>query len=127
MPEIEGAEVLLYQLFYNLINNSLKFSRDNVSAAILITADVISKENNQYAQIIVEDNGIGFEPEQAEVIFGTFERLHAKDKYDGTGLGLALCRKIAERHGGTIKAEGIPHEGAKFIILLPLKQQQESL
>ena len=127
LPEIEGAEVLLYQLFYNLINNSLKFSRDNVSAAILITADVISKENNQYAQIIVEDNGIGFEPEQAEVIFGTFERLHAKDKYDGTGLGLALCRKIAERHGGTIKAEGIPHEGAKFIILLPLKQQQESL
>jgi PAS domain S-box-containing protein len=127
LPQIEGAEVLLYQLFYNLINNSLKFSRAGVPATISITAETITKENNKCTQIIVQDNGIGFEPQQAEIIFGTFERLHPKDKYDGTGLGLALCKKIAERHGGVIKAEGGLNTGAKFIILLPLEQKQRSI
>ena len=127
LPQIEGAAVLLYQLFYNLINNSLKFSKANVPAMVVITAVPLRKEEDEYTQIIVQDNGIGFEPEQAEKIFGTFERLHAKDKYDGTGLGLSLCKKIAERHGGSIRAEGKLNEGAKFIILLPLKQKQSSI
>ena len=127
LPQIEGAAVLLYQLFYNLINNSLKFSRADKPAIITISADTISKGDEDYTEIIVEDNGIGFEQEHAEKIFGTFERLHAKDKYDGTGLGLALCKKIAERHGGSIIAQGEKNAGARFIVLLPLKQKQNSI
>jgi signal transduction histidine kinase len=67
----------------------------------------------------VEDNGIGFEPENAARIFQTFSRLNPKDKYEGTGLGLALCKKIVERHGGYIEAEGRKNEGATFVVTLP--------
>jgi PAS domain S-box-containing protein len=127
LPVIEGAEVLIYQLFYNLINNSLKFSRSDVQVSISITADTIYKDGKSYTEIRIEDNGIGFEPGQAERIFNTFERLHSKDKYDGTGLGLALCKKIAERHGGSITAKGSLNEGAQFIVLLPFRQEQSSI
>ena len=72
--------------------------------------------------IVVADNGIGFEQEYSERIFMTFTRLNSKDQYEGTGLGLSLCRKIAERHGGTIRAEGEPGVGAKFIVTLPLAE-----
>lgn len=127
LPHVEGATVLLYQLFYNLINNALKFSRSDVPVQIDITATIIEKDGDQYAEISLKDNGIGFEPVFAEKIFGTFERLHAKDKYDGTGLGLALCKKITERHGGSIKADGKLNEGAAFTILLPVKQKQNTI
>lgn len=127
LPQIEGAAVLLYQLFYNLINNSLKFSPVDVAPQIEITGSIIQIEDDSYAKVAVKDNGIGFEPQHAEKIFGTFERLHAKDKYDGTGLGLALCKKIVERHGGSIKADGRLKEGAEFTILLPLEQKQKTI
>ncbi len=127
LPEIEGAEVLLYQLFYNLINNSLKFSRTDQPARIVITAANVKKDSEDFLKIVVRDNGIGFESEHAEKIFGTFERLHAKDKYDGTGLGLALCRKIAERHGGSIKAEGDLEKGSAFVVVLPVKQKENNI
>ncbi len=127
LPQLEGAAVLIYQLFYNLINNSLKFSRLDVPSQIIITATTIQKDGDEYAEISFKDNGIGFEQKYAERIFGTFERLHAKDKYDGTGLGLALCKKITERHGGSIKADGRLNEGAAFTILLPLKQKQNTI
>jgi signal transduction histidine kinase len=77
------------------------------------------QDNRNYIKLQLQDNGIGFSNEEAKKIFGTFTRLHAKDKYEGTGLGLSLCRKIAERHGGTIWAEGQPGEGATFTVLLP--------
>ena len=120
LPEIEGARVLIYQLFYNLINNSLKFSKDDVKPVISVASSI----DNGFAEIRVEDNGIGFEQDQAERIFNTFERLNSKDRYEGTGLGLSLCKRIAERHGGAIEAIGRERQGSVFIVRLPLKQEE---
>lgn len=116
LPHIAGAPVLIHQLFYNLINNALKFSRPDVPTVITVTG---SLQEDGMAEIIVADNGIGFEQEYAERIFKSFSRLNSKDKYEGTGLGLALCRKIVTRHGGGITAQGTPGEGARFLITLP--------
>ncbi|HZF64341.1 MAG TPA: PAS domain S-box protein, partial [Chitinophagaceae bacterium] len=129
LPRVEGSSILIYQLLYNMINNSLKFSKEDVSPLIEVTSkiaepDKLEKlgltESAKYVTIIIKDNGIGFNNDAAEKIFGTFTRLHAKDKFEGTGLGLALCKKIAERHGGAVYAEGKEGEGATFYILLPL-------
>jgi light-regulated signal transduction histidine kinase (bacteriophytochrome) len=129
LPEIEGSPILLYQLFYNLINNSLKFSvagvppRINISYVDYNVAQVKSntplKPGIQYKCITVADNGIGFDQAYAEKIFRTFTRLNAKDKYEGTGLGLSLCKKIVQRHSGTIEASSKLNEGAMFTIILP--------
>jgi signal transduction histidine kinase len=127
LPKVEGAPVLLNQLFYNLLNNSLKFSRKDVSPVINIEcrrlncADHLQNESHDCYEIIVEDNGIGFEPEYAEQIFETFSRLHSKTEYEGTGLGLALCRKIVDYHNGKIWAES-KGQGSAFRIILPQKQ-----
>lgn len=121
LPSINGAPVLLYQLFYNLINNSIKFSKPNVPVVIRIEASTANLEGNRFAKIVVADNGIGFEQEQAERIFTTFTRLNSKDLYEGTGLGLALCKKIVQRHNGFINAKGEKGKGAEFTILLPIK------
>ena len=117
MPEVRGAKVLIHQLFYNLISNSLKFSKDGVPPRIIITGEAVG---DNAVKIVVADNGIGFEQEYAEAIFKTFTRLNTKDKYEGTGLGLSLCRKIVERHGGTITAASEVGEGARFMIVLPV-------
>jgi len=124
LPIIEGASVLLYQLFYNLINNSIKFSKPYESPVITLTSNIIEEEGIVMARIIVEDNGIGFDAENAEKIFDTFARLHSKDKYEGTGLGLALCKKIIQRHKGDIYARSEPGKGSQFFIFLPLRQEQ---
>ncbi|SHH11711.1 PAS domain-containing sensor histidine kinase [Flavobacterium defluvii] len=126
LPKLEGASVLLYQLFYNLINNSIKFAKNDTPPQIKISSKIISEEGQNFAVILLEDNGIGFEPEQAERIFETFTRLNSKDSYEGTGLGLSLCKKIAERHGGNIVAESNA-EGAVFMITLPLKQNENDI
>ncbi|HET6252932.1 MAG TPA: ATP-binding protein [Puia sp.] len=123
LPKIEGIQVLMYQLFYNLINNSLKFSKETERPMITIGSSTIVEGETSYAKIVVADNGIGFDPEHNETIFNTFARLHSKSKFDGTGLGLSLSRKIVERHGGTIIASGRKNEGATFTITLPLKRQ----
>lgn len=120
LPTLVGAPVLLYQLFYNLINNSLKFARNGVAPVIQIHAENIKQQGRSYTKIQIQDNGIGFDQEFAGKIFETFARLHPKDQYEGTGLGLALCKKIVERHGGTISALGRKNAGATFIITLPL-------
>ncbi|RYZ22334.1 MAG: PAS domain S-box protein [Chitinophagaceae bacterium] len=116
LPVLPGSPTLLYQLFYNIINNALKFAAPGRALRVSISAAA----QEGHARISVADNGIGFSPDNAERIFKTFTRLHPKDKYEGTGLGLALCQKIVSRHGGTIRAEGREGEGATFIITLPL-------
>lgn len=126
LPQIEGADVLIHQLFYNLINNALKFSKNDVPTIIEINSAVeISEEGENLVKIIVSDNGIGIDPNFSSKIFDVFSRLNAKDDYEGTGLGLALCKKIVERHHGTITATGIKDEKAVFSILLPEKQNIE--
>jgi PAS domain S-box-containing protein len=127
LPKIEGASVLLYQLFYNLINNSLKFSRADTPPQVNIGCSLIKKNNKDFVEIKVRDNGIGFEQEFADMIFETFLRLNSKDQFEGTGLGLSLCKRIAERHGGTIEAFGEPGNGALFVIYLPLAQQRKQV
>jgi hypothetical protein len=122
LPTLEGAPVLLHQLFYNLVNNSLKFTKPDVLPVITLSSEIIWIEDKELARIVLQDNGIGFEQEYADQIFGTFTRLHSKDRYEGSGLGLALCKNIVERHGGTITAHGQPNEGASFEIVLPVKR-----
>ncbi|HEX8269688.1 MAG TPA: ATP-binding protein [Flavobacterium sp.] len=130
LPAVPGISLLLHQLFYNLINNALKFSKPEVSPIITIShkysdgsplklGAVASAE--KYVEIIVSDNGIGINPAYAEQVFTIFSRLHAKDKYEGTGLGLALCRKIVQRHGGFIHADGEEGKGSSFHVFLPIK------
>jgi PAS domain S-box-containing protein len=120
LPTITGAPVLIYQLFYNLLNNSLKFGKDNVPSVIAIDSQPILVNGREFIQIDIRDNGIGFPQPYAEQIFNTFTRLNAKDQYEGTGLGLALCKKIVERHGGAITAIGNENKGAVFTITLPV-------
>lgn len=127
LPSVKGVDVLLYQLFYNLMNNALKFSKPGVRPLIRISTVSPGEElpdghgtGEKYVVIKMQDNGIGFEPTHAEKIFITFSRLHSKDKFEGTGLGLALCKKIVERHKGKIWAAGIPGEGATFSVMLRL-------
>jgi PAS domain S-box-containing protein len=119
LPEISGVPVMIYQLFYNLINNSIKFARTDMPPEVLITAGEVMVDGTPHHRIVVNDNGIGFEADEVERIFDTFARLHPKDVYDGTGLGLSLCRKIVEKHHGTIEASSEPGQGARFTILLP--------
>ncbi|MES2882080.1 MAG: ATP-binding protein [Bacteroidota bacterium] len=127
LPTINGMRLLIYQLFYNLVNNALKFSQDGVAPIIEISAKKLERPSGkngagllkEFIQIDVQDNGIGFNRAYNHKLFDVFSRLNAKDKYEGTGLGLALCKKIAQRHGGEIWAEGEEGKGAVFHILLP--------
>lgn len=117
---ITADKLLIYQLFYNLILNSLKFSKKGEPVLINILSEMVNQDQTNFIKIILSDNGIGFDPEYEQAIFETFTRLHPMDEYEGTGLGLALCKKIVERHSGFISARGEPGKGAAFTILLPL-------
>lgn len=127
LPTIDADATQMRQLFQNLIANALKFHRPDVPPRITIGAREVAGGREQQpgerrVEIRFADNGIGFEMKYAERIFGIFQRLHTRAEYEGTGIGLATCRKIVERHGGTITARGVPGEGATFIIELPAQQ-----
>lgn len=117
---IEGSPILIHQLFYNLINNSLKFSKEDVPPEIEISSETLGNE----IIISVKDNGIGIDPKHTTEVFNAFKRLHPKEKYEGTGLGLSLCRKIVERHHGNIEIEGSSAQldGTSIKVTLPMLQ-----
>lgn len=119
LPLIQGYQVLIYQLFYNLFSNALKFSRADIQPVIEITYTNTIKDNLPFNQFTIQDNGIGFEQANSEKIFYSFARLNAREDYEGTGLGLSLCKKIVIRHQGYIFANGKPNGGAAFTVLLP--------
>ena len=126
LPTLIINEIQLRQVFYNLISNSVKFKKANIPLQLNITHCIESRPNGNerkisaYHKISFEDNGIGFDQQQAAKIFGLFQRLHDRSKYPGTGLGLAICKKIMENHGGEIVASGEPGIGSIFSIYLPV-------
>ncbi|WP_281310167.1 PAS domain-containing sensor histidine kinase [Flavobacterium flavigenum] len=124
LPVIEGAPILINQLFYNLIHNSLKFSKVEEPPKIIISGQVIKIDDTDSVEITIKDNGIGLDDAYTEKIFNAFERLHSKDQYEGNGLGLSLCRKIVKRHHGSITAKGEINKGSEFTVILPLRQEE---
>ncbi len=126
LPTIEADPLQMRQLFQNIIGNSLKYHHPDRSLKITITRILLpgQSDKQKYTRFCIEDNGIGFKNEYHKVIFDIFQRLHSRQLAQGTGIGLSICKKIVARHLGTITAEGIPDQGAKFTITLPLRQKR---
>ena len=131
LPSVQGDATQLGQLFQNLLSNALKFRRDNVAPVIRINYQLMmasdlpadikpARWSLAYHRIDVSDNGIGFDPKYADRIFQVFQRLHGKMQYSGTGIGLAICEKVAINHGGTITVVSQPEQGSTFSVYLPV-------
>lgn len=129
LPVVRAIPVQMHQLFYNLLNNALKFSQGENTPVVDIKANALSSQivqqyhhldgSKKYVEIVVKDNGIGFDQQNAEKIFNMFQRLHDRKIFGGTGIGLALCKKVVLNHGGKIWASSAPGRGASFHIILP--------
>ncbi|HEY0898816.1 MAG TPA: ATP-binding protein, partial [Sphingobacteriaceae bacterium] len=128
---LEAVPSQIHQLFQNLVSNALKFTKPDATPVISITSSIIkgSEASNtvllpdkEYCRITIQDNGIGFDSQYAEKIFVLFQRLHTRAEYPGTGIGLAICKKIIDNHNGWIGAESAEGEGATFTLILPLNQ-----
>lgn len=125
LPTVRAVPHQMHQLFYNLLNNGLKFAKPGLLPRIeikLVGGRVVDNDNG-YCTISISDNGIGFPQEKAEKIFTMFQRLHTRDEFEGTGIGLALCKKVAMNHNGAIWAESSLGNGATFFIKLPLLKE----
>jgi signal transduction histidine kinase len=125
LPSLKVNPGLIRLLFHNLITNALKYSKKEIAPQITITSDQGPEHSNgshKYNRILVKDNGLGFDQKYAEEVFGMFKRLHQEAKMEGTGIGLALCKKIAEHHKGFISALSKTDEGSTFILSLPVNQ-----
>jgi PAS domain S-box-containing protein len=135
LPTIDADPMQMRQLLQNLIGNSLKYFRAGVPPVVRVYSqklDAPSPESidesalvRQLCQILVADNGIGFDEKYLDRIFTVFQRLHKKGEYEGTGVGLAICRKIVNRHGGTITARSSPGRGTTFVVTMPVRQPKE--
>lgn len=119
LPTVLGDPVQLVQLFQNLVGNAVKYRRPGTPPVVRVRCRAVGDRSLPRWRVEVEDEGIGFEPRYADQIFQPFARLHGREAYEGTGLGLTICRRIVERHGGTIVAEGRPGAGATFVVELP--------
>jgi two-component system, NtrC family, sensor kinase len=130
LPSLEGDATQLRQLFQNLIGNALKFHKKDVPPIVKISSQLVTEYQNslgelvpgKFCQISVTDRGIGFDEKYLDRIFAIFQRLHSRSEYEGTGIGLAICRKIVDRHNGMITAKSSLGEGTTFMVTLPLKQ-----
>jgi len=129
LPTVAADATQMRQLFQNLIGNGLKFHKPGVPPAIRVSARTLESAERPdpdvpAVEIGFEDNGIGFDPKYLDRIFNVFQRLHGRNEYEGTGMGLAIVRKIVERHGGSITARAEPGRGATFVVVLPVAQPQ---
>ncbi len=122
LPEVEADPTQMRQLLQNLVGNALKFIDPNRRPVLQIDSQPANVDGREMCQIFVKDNGIGIDPQFQGRVFEIFERLHGRTTYEGTGVGLAICRKIVERHGGLISVESVPGEGATFVVTLPCRQ-----
>lgn len=136
LPVINADPTQMHHLFQYLIGNALKFRKKEQPPFVKIYSSPFREEtenpkngtpDNMLYQITVEDNGIGFKEEYAERIFGVFQRLHDKSEYEGAGIGLSICKKIVESHGGSLMAKSVPGKGSKFIATLPVRHTGEEL
>lgn len=130
LPSIEVNPGQIRQVFQNIISNSLKFIKKGATPVVRIHAKIgpgllpaDQDDNGAFCYISIKDNGIGFDEKFADNIFTLFRRLHTKDRFEGTGIGLAISKKIIEKHGGNIIAKGVEGEGAEFIIILPVSNE----
>lgn len=126
MPAIHADPLQIRQLFQNLIGNGLKFHHPGTPPTVRLSARMVpcpdgtdNSRSTSWHEIAVEDNGIGFEEIHLDRIFQVFQRLHGRGEYEGTGMGLAICRKIVERHNGRITARSKPGQGSTFLVILP--------
>ncbi len=130
LPSIEADSTQMHQLFLNLVSNGLKFHKKDTTPVVQISAEINNEsllgEVKTVCRIKVKDNGIGFDEKYLDRIFTIFQRLHGRHEYEGTGIGLAVCRKIVDRHGGTLTAVSTAGEGATFVICLPVKHLGEA-
>jgi len=122
LPLLEGDPLRIGTLFRHLMDNGFKFGRDGVSPVVR----VFGQEIDGHCRISVEDNGIGFDEKYTDRIFEPFQRLHPMDQYGGVGIGLAICRRIAEAHGGRMTATSRPGAGSIFVVDFPLKRRVEA-
>ena len=134
LPAVDADRVQMRRVLQNLIGNALKFHREGVPPVVKVHAEVEGADRDpvledtasgRVCRLFVEDNGIGFDTVYAKQIFAPFKRLHGRADYEGTGMGLAICRKIVTRHGGEIEVDSAPGEGATFIVHLPIVQLEE--
>jgi len=119
LPVVTADPTQMRQLFQNLIANALKFHKPDTPSVVTVNA----RAENGTVELTFADNGVGFEEQHSDKIFGMFQRLHSREQYEGNGVGLAICRKIVQRHGGTITAHGVPNAGATFVVRLPLNAE----
>jgi PAS domain S-box-containing protein len=119
LPVVHGDPLQLRQLMQNLISNALKFHQEGVPPLVEVSGELIRNENRHIARILVTDHGVGFDDRLGERIFHPFVRMHPRRQYEGSGIGLAICRKIVERHGGQISANSQPRKGSVFTVELP--------
>jgi signal transduction histidine kinase len=120
LPVLDADPLQMRQLLQNLLGNALKFARPDIAPRVRLGTEEGAEPGT--VRLAVADNGIGFDEKYLDRIFTVFQRLHGRGAYEGTGIGLAVCRKIAERHGGAITARSRPGEGATFLVTLPLHQ-----
>ncbi|GAB4092241.1 sensor histidine kinase [Flaviaesturariibacter terrae] len=132
MPALQAIPSQVRQLFQNLIGNALKFSRDGVSPKVEVFSESLLIEDSQgrslrQHRIVVKDNGIGFDAKYADDIFVVFKRLHSYHEFEGSGIGLSICKKIVDQHKGSIRAMGALNEGATFVVTLPETQEHKTV
>ncbi len=132
LPRVAADPTQMRQLLQNLIGNALKFHRSDCAPVVRIYAEMPAangaageRGEDGACTLYVQDNGIGFDPKHADRIFQVFQRLHSRKEYQGSGIGLAVCKKIVDRHGGNIEARSKPGEGTTFVVTLPLRQAVE--